>query len=303
MDNKFNYVCSECGKEFSRGKAFLEDEDVLCHGCSIKKYYRENPGKSAERYEKTKATNLKKYGNTNVAKNEDIKKKISNNLLDAYSDRGDEIKNKRVSTNREKFGVDYPAQDPDIQSRGMEVQKSRQGYIGWENKELQKDAEIKAHSEESNKKRKETSIKNYGVESVVSSEGNSNRLKGYLYEGIRFDSGWELALYIWYKDHCMSAIYHPKYYIEYEDENGKEHIYWPDFLVNGQFIETKGDQFFNDKDEPFNKYTRTFWWNKYNALTKNNVKIMRKEDMIPYVKYVNDTYGKGYLKSFKVKPE
>lgn len=300
-DLNLTYICNNCGKEFKRKRDFEEGEEVLCRGCQISKYYKDNPEKSIERQKKSQLTSLKKYGTSNPAKSNEIKKKISQNISDAYNDRKEDILNKRTSTNKERFGYNFPAQNKEILNKGLETQRSRQGCIGWENKELQKSAEERAHSPESNEKRKNTSIKNYGVYSVVGSSGNSNRLKGYEYDSLRFDSGWELAIYVWCKDNDVPVVYHPNFHFTYEDENGNEHIYWPDFLIKGQFYETKGDQFFNDKDEPYNKYTKTFWWSKYNALTKNNVKILRKADMIPYLKYVNDTYGKDFIKSFKVK--
>lgn len=144
-------------------------------------------------------------------------------------------------------------------------------------------------------------LERFNKGTIVDKEFNSNRLKGYIYKGIKFDSSWELAFYIYLTDMKKSFIYHPPVYLEYEDSQAhQKHVCWPDFLVEGQFYEIKGDQFFNEKNEPYNRYTKQYWWEKYKVLNDNNVKILRLEEIRKYLKYISTTYGKHYLKSFKV---
>lgn len=303
MSSKSEYVCSKCGKSFTRFKAFKENQKILCHGCGITQYYLDNPEKARTRKEKASDTLKKNYGVTNPSFSPVIKEKISKNLSKKWEESGEEILKKRIDTNNKRFGYDYASQNPEITRKGLEVQRSRNnGYLGWEDPIKQKASEKAAHTEEANNKRVQTMVKKFNSSTVVQNLENSNHLKGYIYKGIRFDSSWELALYIYLEDNNRQFIYHPGVYFEYEDEeNFQKHTCWPDFLIEGQFYELKGDQFFNEKDEPFNKYTRKFWWGKYNALTRNNVKILRLEDIKTYLRYVNDKYGKTYLKSFKVK--
>ena len=77
--------------------------------------------------------------------------------------------------------------------------------------------------------------------------------------------------------------------------------YFPDFLVNGNFYEIKGGQFFNEAGEPYNPYSKSYWWEKYNAMVEAGVHILREKDIKEYLTYVKDTYGENYLKSFKIK--
>jgi hypothetical protein len=127
------------------------------------------------------------------------------------------------------------------------------------------------------------------------------RKRGLVYDEIYFDNSWELAYYIWLKDNDKKFIYQPKISIKYIDKNGVERLYYPDFLVEGRFIEIKGNQFFNENGEPYNLYKKEYWWEKYNILIKNNIYIMREQEAFTYVKYVNEKYGKDFLKQYKIK--
>ncbi len=303
MSSKVEYACSVCGKSFTRFKAFNKNQKILCHGCGIKQYYIEHPEKNLERKAKAKETLKRNYGVTNPSFAPSVKEKISKNLSEKWNKDREEILKKRIDTNRKKFGYDHASQNPEITKKGIETQRSRNnGYLGWEDPNKQKISEKAAHKEEANKKRVQTMVERFNSKTVVQGSGNSNHLKGYLYKNIRFDSSWELALYIYLEDNNRQFLYHPGIYFEYEDEeNFQKHTCWPDFLIEGQFYELKGEQFFNEKNEPFNKYTKKFWWGKYNALAENNVKILRLEDIKVYLRYIKDKYGKTYLKSFKVK--
>lgn len=126
------------------------------------------------------------------------------------------------------------------------------------------------------------------------------RKRGFYYNKIYFDSSWKLAYYIWLTDNKKKFIYKPDMPLTYKDASGVDREYYPDFLVEGHFVEIKGDQFFNEKDEPYNLYKKEFWWEKYNALIKNNVYILREKEAFTYVKYVNERYGKDFLKQRKI---
>jgi len=65
----------------------------------------------------------------------------------------------------------------------------------------------------------------------------------YEYEGITFDSSWEVYAWIWYKDNDHE-IKRCDIRLEYEFD-GKIHGYYPDFVVDGKLTEIKGDQFFS----------------------------------------------------------
>lgn len=124
--------------------------------------------------------------------------------------------------------------------------------------------------------------------------------KKYGFDNNLFDSSWELAYYIWLKDKGISFEYHTQK-IEYIGDDGKNHIYFPDFIVNGKIVEIKGDHFFNEKGEPFNKYTKRSWKAKYDLILQKGGQIFRFEDIKPYLSYVKENYGDGFLKQWKIK--
>ena len=83
--------------------------------------------------------------------------------------------------------------------------------------------------------------------------------KKYFYVCFHFDSFPEIAYYVWLKDNNISFEYQPDVSFEYLC-NEIVHKYIPDFMVEGQYVELKGLQFFEDKDpskKMINPYDRT----------------------------------------------
>ena len=118
----------------------------------------------------------------------------------------------------------------------------------------------------------------------------------YLYDNQYFDSSWELAYYIWLKDNNIIFSYHPKPGITYFC-NGKKHTYYPDFIVDNNIIEIKGDQFFVFYGNYITNDDLSM--SKYKCMIDNHVILYRKTDVLKYLEYVYKKYGKNYLKSFK----
>ena len=300
------YVCETCGKEFSRRKPFSSDCKILCHGCKISESVRlktlENPNYQKDKLDKRKAICFKRFNCDNASKNEVQRKKISDNLKSVYLSNKEEIIEKRKATNRHEFGFDWPAQNKEIMLKGLEVQRSRNnGFVGWEDPEKQRLAELLAQIEECKQLRKDTYMHRTGYDHPKHNPEVDNSKKNYFYNGVYFDSSWELAYYIWLNDNSIEFMYHPPFYMEYLGEDGKLHDYQPDFLINGVFYEIKGNQFFNEKNEPYNHYSKSFWWCKYNAIISYGVIIYRESYMRQYLKYIKNTYGKNYLKSYRVR--
>ena len=105
-------------------------------------------------------------------------------------------------------------------------------------------------------------------------------------DNIVFDSSWELAYYIYLRDLGIPFEYHPNIEIPYKIDNDatKFKLYKPDFKVHDRLIEIKGDHLAEGKD----KYKLEF-------LDILGVDVLTGQDIEPFLKYVNDKYGKGYL--------
>lgn len=145
-----------------------------------------------------------------------------------------------------------------------------------------------------------TCLEKYGVDSYSKTlEFAKKRKQRYFYKDNYFDSSWELAYYIYNIDKGISIIREPVK-LEYEYK-GKKCYYFPDFKVNDKLIEIKGNQFFKDNDmiNIYNIEDKQFSA-KYKCAIANDVKFLKHEDVIPCLNYVKNTYGKDYLKSFRV---
>ena len=93
-------------------------------------------------------------------------------------------------------------------------------------------------------------------------------------------------------------------------------MYFPDFKIDDMLFEIKGDQFFKPNGTMTCPYKRKEQTNeqytaiceqfeaKHQCMLKNNVVILRHTEYCMFLCYVSKTYGKDYLKQFRVnKPE
>lgn len=154
---------------------------------------------------------------------------------------------------------------------------------------------------------KNTCIEKYGVESTMMIKEIKDKVfnsRGYNYNGIHFDSSWELAFYIYCIDNDIPIEREP-FSIEYE-YNGHVHSYYPDFLVNNELlIEIKGDCYVNEDKTEFvdirnQGNDKGLNEAKFNCMISNVDKILYSKDIKEYLSYINSTCGSNYLKKFKV---
>ena len=204
-------------------------------------------------------------------------------------------KQKRNKTMLEKHGHEYNLQRPEILKIYQEGFEKKWG----------------AKTPFESKKWLETN--NY-VNPMKTEEGRSlckqnylknkrKHVKRFKYENEFFDSSWELAYYIWLKDHNVKFIHEPfnlKYIFE-----GKSFDYLPDFKVGNEIIEIKGLHFFenyNPSGKMINPYDRTEdakYEAKHQCMIENHVKIIT--DCSVYIEYVKNNYGKDYLEKYRKK--
>lgn len=109
----------------------------------------------------------------------------------------------------------------------------------------------------------------------------SGRGKSGWYKGVYCDSSWELAYVVYNMDNNI-PIQRCKEQRTYMFE-GKENIYLPDFIVNGEIVEIKG-------------YSTNQWKAKIEA--NPDIKVLYKTDMKPYLDYVSTKYGSDFIKLY-----
>lgn len=222
-----------------------------------------------------------------------------------------------------KYGVDNIFKSPELMAESYknkdyskrtlktrQVKMAKYGDSGFCNVEKRKKTNIKKYGVESftqtadfYEKRKNTMINKYGNDiTMFNHELFIKTKQKYTYNNINFDSAWELAYYIWLKDHNIDFEYQPDISFDYE-YNNKIHRYYPDFLVEDEIQEIKGTQFFENKNPnnkmicPYNRDLDDFVEAKHQCMIKNNIKIIT--DCTEYLNYIRNTYGNDYLKQFK----
>ena len=148
---------------------------------------------------------------------------------------------------------------------------------------------------------KHTCLQKYGVENYFQTmEFHKEANLKYYFQGERFDSSWELALWIYAKDHGEEIQRCPCVF-SYVYKN-KHHKYFPDFLYKGELVEIKGNQLL-DKDgnliEMSSRKTNGRLQAKQRCMGKNNVQLWEYEKIKFALDYVKEKYGADYLKTYK----
>ena len=196
-----------------------------------------------------------KYGTSEVQNSEYYREYILPKMLQ-----------KLKETTREKYGVDYVFQSPEIK-----------------------------------KSIRNTFMEKYGVSNP--NQSPEQRHKGfsrYFYEEEKFDSGWELALWIYAHEHGEEIEHEPvrlTYFVE-----GKEHYYFPDFRYKGELVEIKGNHLMDENGVLIDRdtgETNDLLKAKTECMRQNNVIVWNQKDVQFAIDYVRQKYGRTYLRSFK----
>lgn len=187
------------------------------------------------------------------------------------------LKERRTETNLVRFGCENTFQSEEVKNKSKATKAKRYGDENYNNRD----------------KFRETCFERYGTKGIV------HKAPKYMLNGEGFDSSWEVAYYIWLVDQKKSFVFHPKNGIYYTDSNGKEHWYYPDFLVDGRYVEIKGDHLYRNGflTSPSGKL---IYYAKTKCYKDNGVQILTYDSIKPIIDYVIDRYGKNYISSFRV---
>lgn len=242
-----------------------------------KRYGVEHPLQDKNILEKAKKTNLDKYGFDNYRKTEECKRKIKETKKQKYGDNLEDVIKKIKDT---KF-INHGNSNYNNRKKAAETCLKKYG------------TESPMQNEKIKIKYKKTCLEKYDVENPMQLEKIYNKhWKRIYFDGHYFDSSWEVAFYIYYRD-AGALIAREADKFEYLFE-GKKHIYYCDFTLDGICYEIKSDYLLKKmhiKDTLENA--------KYNCLINNGVLIIDSQQIIKYLDYVNSKYGEGYLKEIR----
>lgn len=265
----FYFNCRICGelKEKRINSSAMLDFNFICSSCNrketnIRKYGTENVFKCEEVKKKIKKTNIDKYGVDNINKLSSIREKIENTRKNKYGEKKELIVEKSKNTFIKNYGVDNPQKDETIRNKTKQTNLIKYGV----------DQPYKYGSNEM----KELMTLKYGKEyPMQNKEIRVKATKRYYYDNLYFDSSYELLFYMYLKDNNRVFEYQPFK----EDLYYNGHHYTPDFIIDGQIFEIKGEHFFKD-GKLYNPYKKEFLTEYEEMLKHFNVKLLKKSDII-----------------------
>ena len=274
-----------CGKEYY---SQTEEYAQRIVKTSLEKYGVDSPNKDPNKIKHATETCLNKYGVTTYSQTDECKKRVAETNTERhgapYLMQVPQFKEQSVKTCLETYHVENVSQCPEIQLKKITTNQERHGCDWYNNKE----------------KAEKTSLLRHGTKHPMQNPNILAKTFGkYIYDMKTFDSSWEIAYYIWLKDNKIDFKYHPNISFKYK-YNGKIHYYCPDFLVNNILTEIKGPQFIKNERmiNPYDSNMNDLFNAKYKCMLENNVNIIT--DCKKYLNYVNEKYGKSYIKNFKI---
>lgn len=233
---------------------------MICENCNIKYYIRYGGGRFCSPKCARSFSTKEKRNEINLKVSKKIKDKIANGYV--------------INTHK-KESISY------IIERNCDICGNKYFTKQYRNHLKSKTCSKKCSIQLRIKTYKENPNKNVGGYRKGSGRGKSG-----WYKNIWCDSSYELA-YVIYNIDKNIPISRNKDYFEYEYQN-KIHKYYPDFIVNKQYVEIKGYERENDQV-------------KYKSVN-GSLLIYRKKDLKNILDYVINNYGKDYIKLYTNNP-
>ena len=321
---KVSYSCEKCSRERTQNLlsiVFTDRNSIICPNC--------------RQTETTKKHNLEKYGVGNVMQVESVKQKNYETCIKNYGTKrpcqNEEIHKKMDETCIRLYGFVRPNQKPEIQNKIKETVLQRydvenvmqldfvKEVHSWSNKtaeqqqnQIQKrlDTMRARFGKQMSEKLRKTKELRYGnsnycnVEKALDTKmqryGTLSLLRHFIFDNEAFDSKPELAFWIYCKEHNIDIHRNHTDFFVFTAQ-GKEHRYYPDFMIGSDFIEIKSDHFVKDDStwqNPFDHSQDKIFEAKHQCALQNGVKIYYSADYQKYVDYVENKYSKDFLNLF-----
>lgn len=280
--------CPICGKEnafLGLTKHYTDHCSRQCKGKDLKvkekvkdtclrKYGANNVYASEYGKQKIKETNLQRYGCENPQQNKEIRTKTKKTCLEKYNGLGwgsNILKYRFKQTCEKKYNSSNP-----WAFGTSNYKKSMQRIYGVENP--QQNENIKSKTEHTN-------LERYGVRNPAQNEliRQKTERKHYRYNGINFDSSWELAVWIYFTDNHIFIEREPVKLL-YMDSRNKSHYYFPDFRIYGQLVEVKANW----------RLQRLYGTKKYECMKNNNIIVWEDKLILPFLKYCENKYNNKF---------
>lgn len=281
-----NYIKQTCLKKYGvESPNQVEEIKAKMYTTKLKRYG--NP--TFVNPEKTKRTNLVRYGVSNTMQVKEVQEKQKQTCLLKYGTscalQNKIIQEKIKQTNLQRYGV---------QDSRKAKQKIEKTITTLKNRTSEQKAITK-------NKTQQTCLAKFGVISFSQTvAAQKARKPKYCYENETFDSKTELCFWLYHKVHRLDIIRNTTIKFTYSFNN-KIYYYFPDFIINGQLIEIKGNQFLKSDgawQNPYDHRSDAKYEAKHQCAIDNNVKIIYSSACKKYVNWAKTNYN---LDTYKIK--
>ena len=310
------YTCVECHTSVIRKcqsvkLTYKRYGKLLCGKCGMKN--RTITAEDRKRASETrKRNNLIKYGVENISQVESVRQKKSETMKakkvnwqqrqakrqdtilkkygskEAFYKKSEEV---REQHNMEKYGVKSTLSIPEVRKKiWMTSMEKYNTGIPSNNTESRKN---------SVRKYRNTCLAKYGLYNYMYSEEYRKTMHDqcrYSYGGYDFGSRWTLCFYIYYTELGKEVSFATTEYV-YKNDRGKEDKYKPDFKMDGELYDIRGDEYYygGKKYEAFCKSAL------YKFIEEKGIHIITLDEISMYYEYIEWRYGGlDWLKQYKV---
>lgn len=287
--------CQICEQEFTVRKSGLPPKYGICKKCKCS-FTSKNRVVTEEQKQQQKEKALNTWQSKSEEERKAIVAKRKSSLSETCKSRTAEERSIIAQNIRNAQAALSFEKKLDISTRKRETQKEI-----WSKRSADRIKELREKNSKGHCTTEYLARRRTVNETRTESQWRDIRSKSqhkYFYGTNCFDSSWELAIWIWAKDKGMSIEQEPVMF-EYEF-NGNLHKYFPDFRLEDDLIEAKGDHFFREDKMicPFDESKNDLYEAKHQCGLKNQVKFWRAKEMQPVLEYINSKYTADYLKLF-----
>ena len=300
----YSFKCKKCGKLQTRSFRWAHidaHKTLLCQDClNISRYGYAHTYDNPEKQKYALGRIVEEHGGYTLSKGSDIRELTLDEIERRYGHRcslkNDTVLQKAKDKNLAKLGVEFPLQSKVIQEVIRDGYQEKTGF------------RYPLQNPEVKEKQKQNIIEKFGVDNPmkvpeIQEKSMQNRKQKYIRHGIRFDSKWELAFWIYQTEglNNQSIKRTNKYYEFTVPGDTKVHKYYPDFELNGEIVEIKGDHFYENRDptarmiNPFDRSEDPVFEAKQKCAIEHGVKFIDHEEIEKAIQFVTQKYGNGYL--------
>lgn len=281
-----NYIKQTCLKKYGvESPNQVEEIKAKMFATKLERY--DNP--TFVNPEKAKRTNLVKYGVPNAMQVKEVQEKQKQTCILKYGNscalQNTIIQEKIKQTNLQRYGV---------QDSRKAKQKIEKTIATLKNRTPEQKAITK-------NKTQQTCLTKFGVINFSQTvAAQKARKPKYCYENETFDSKTELCFWLYYKAHGLNIRRNTTIKFAYSF-NDKIYYYFPDFIINDQLIEIKGDQFLKSDgtwQNPYDHKSDAKYEAKHKCAIANNVKIIYSSVCKKYINWAKTNYN---LDIYKIK--